>query len=36
MKTRFHSGDSLPLKQESEMHNVVIIVKYVFKDSNKY
>ena len=28
IKTRYDSSDSLPLKQELEMHNVVIFVSF--------
>ena len=36
MKIGFNSDDSLSFKQELEMLNVVIIIRSVFYDNNKY
>lgn len=36
MKIRFNSGDNLPIKQEIQMHNVVMIIRFVFYDKKKY
>lgn len=36
MKNRFNLDDNLPLKQKLEMHKVVITIRSVFLDSNKY
>ena len=36
MKIRFDSRVSLPLKQELEMHNVVVIIRYISNDNNRY
>ena len=36
MKIRFNSDDNLPLKQELQMHNVVITIRSVFLDNNKH
>lgn len=35
MKIRFNSGDNLPIKQEIQMHNVVMIIRFVFYDKKK-
>ena len=34
MKSRFNSYGNLPVKQELEIHNVVIIIISVFQDNN--
>lgn len=36
MKIRFNSGDNLPIKQEIQMYNVVMIIRFVFYDKKKY
>ena len=36
MKIKFKSDDSLPLTKTFELHNMIIIVKSVFNDANKY
>ena len=36
MKIRYNSGDNLPIKQEIQMHNVVMIIRFVFYDKKKY
>ena len=36
MKIKFHSDDDLPLKKTLERYNVVIVVKSVFDEGNKY
>ena len=36
MKNRFNLDDNLPLKQKLEMHKVVITIRSIFLDSNKY
>ena len=36
MKIKFDSDDDLPLRKKLELHNMVIIVRYVFHEDNKY
>ena len=36
MKTNFNSDDNLPLKKTLELHNMVMIVRAVFHEDNKY
>lgn len=36
MKIRFNSDDNLLLKQELETRNILIIIRSVFCDSNKF
>ena len=36
MKIRFNSDDSLTLKEELEMHDIVIIVRSFYCDNNKF
>ena len=36
MKIKFHSDNDLPLKKTLERYNVVIVVKSVFDEGNKY
>ena len=36
VKIRFNWDDNLPLKQELEMHGVVITIWSVFYDNNKH
>ena len=36
MKIRFSSDDDLPLKKTLKLHNIIIVVKPVFHDGNKY
>ena len=36
IKSKFNSDDNLPLKKTLELYNMIIILKYVFQESNKY
>ena len=36
MKIKFNSGDDLPLKKTLELYNMVIVVRSVFHECNKY
>ena len=36
MKIKFNSDDSLPLKKMLEFHNLIIVIKSVFIEGNKY
>ena len=36
MKIKFNSGDDLPLKKTLELYNMVIVVRSVFHEGNKY
>ena len=36
MKIKFNSDDDLPLKKMVELQNMVIVVRSVFQEDNKY
>ena len=36
MKIKFNSDDDLPLKKTLELYNMIIIVRSVFHEGNKY
>ena len=36
MKIKFSSNDDLPLNIALKLHNLTIIVRYVFKEDRKY
>ena len=36
MKIKFNSNDDVPLKKILELHNMVIVVRSVFHEVNKY
>ena len=36
MKIKFNSDDDLTLRKKLELHNMVITVRYVFHEDNKY
>ena len=36
MKIKFNSDDSLPLYKSLKLHNMAIIVRFVFEEDSKY
>ena len=36
MKTKFNSDDNLPLNKIVKLHNLIIVVRSVFKEDGKY
>ena len=36
MKTKFNLDNDLPLKKTLELHNMVIVFRFVFHEDNKY
>ena len=36
MKIKFSSNDDLPLNKTLKLHNLTIIVRYVFEEDGKY
>ena len=36
METKLNLNDDLPLKKAQELYNMVLVVKYVFYENDKY
>ena len=36
IKIRFNSDSDLPLKKKIELHNILIVLGFIFNDHNKY
>ena len=36
MKIQFNSDDDVPLNKTIEIHNVIIVVRAIFHENNKY
>ena len=36
MKIKFNSYDNLPLNKTLKLHNIAIIIKFVFEEDGKY
>ena len=36
MKIKFNSDDHLPLKKQNKIYGIIIVVRFVFNDSNKH
>ena len=36
MKIKFDLDDDLPLKKMLELHNMIVVVRSVFREGNKY
>ena len=36
MKIKFNSDDDLPARKTLELHNIIIAVRYLFHEGNKY
>ena len=36
MKIKFNSDDDLPARKTLELHNIIIVVRYLFHEGNKY
>ena len=36
MKIKFNSDDNLPLNKILKLHNIIIVIRSVFQEDNKY